>query len=125
MFSFVTKHNKWCSMAAAKPCLFLSGFLRTSPWEMLQPQGMENFCPLDILWRLLQEKEGASLTRVRKRPPVLSAGHSKVGQAREQNVDGRCQRHLRTGSTDLSLQLALIFPLGAGGGPPRQEKATK
>lgn len=35
-----------------------------------------------------------------------------MGQGREQNVDGRRQRHLRTLRTDLSLQLAFDFPPG-------------
>jgi len=33
---------------------FLSGLLSAATWEMLWTQGVENFCPSDILWRLLQ-----------------------------------------------------------------------
>ena len=31
------------------PGPFLSGFLSAAAWEMLQTQGVENFCPSDIL----------------------------------------------------------------------------
>lgn len=41
--------------------------------------------------------EGRRLrTSFRKRPPVHTMGRSEVGQGREQNVDGRRPRHLRT-----------------------------
>lgn len=63
-----------------------------------------------------KEEEGAFLSSCRKQPLALSAGHSEVGQGREQNVDGRRQRHLRTLCTDLSLQLAFDFPPGGRGG---------
>lgn len=84
------------SQAISLQSIFLTGSLSVVSLGMLQPQGVENFCPSDILWRLLQEKEGAFVTRIRKWLPVLSAGHWKAGQARDQNVDGRCQRHQRT-----------------------------
>lgn len=36
------------------PGPLLSGLLSAAAWEMLWTQGVENFCPSDILWRLLQ-----------------------------------------------------------------------
>lgn len=47
-----------------------------------------------------------------------------MGQGREQNVDGRCQRHLRTPCTDLSLQFAFDFFSWRWEGV-RREKAIK
>lgn len=75
------------SQAISLPSLFLAGFLSVLGLGMLQAQGVEHFCPPDILWRLPQEKEGAS-TRIRKPLPAPSAGHWKAGQARDQNVEG-------------------------------------
>lgn len=48
------------SQAISLPSLFLAGFLSVLGLGMLQAQGVEHFCPSDILWRLPQEKEGAS-----------------------------------------------------------------
>lgn len=65
------------------------------PGRVPQSQGVEAFCPSHILWRLLQEKEGAFVTGIRKWLPVLSAGHLEVGWVRDQNVGGRCHRQPR------------------------------
>lgn len=53
--------------AISPPHRFLLGFLSAAAWEMLQRQGVENFCPSDILW---------TPARRRKAPFCRAAGSS-------------------------------------------------
>lgn len=68
---------------------FLAGFLSMLGLGMLQAQGVEHFCPSDILWRLPQEKEGAWRQESGSHfqfPPQDTERQGRQG--RDQNVEG-------------------------------------
>lgn len=88
----VGQSHTWVTDHFTPKSVFLTGFLSMGSLGVPQPQGVGAFCPSDILWILLQEKEGASVTGIRKWLPVRSAGHLEAGWVRDQNVGGRCHR---------------------------------
>lgn len=99
------RHN----MAVVQPCVWATGLFtfkvpssKCCSGRNVTTSGCGKLFSLRHPLETAARRRKAPFWQVRKQPPVLSTGHSKVGQGREHNVDGRCQRHLRTPASPTS-----------------------